>query len=115
MEEYKRVNQCIELLKETHLPTIKKLRVEIQLIQMKRLLLADEVPTESRCGSCGQPLFDGLMDQMGKICGGNFDGETLTEQVERLSWLLTAVGNRQATKCPPVPVQAFPAHLSATA
>lgn len=103
MEEYANVSQCIELLKETHLPTIKKLRVETQLIQIKRLLLADEA-TDSKRGSNCRPLFDGLMGQMAKICGGKYNGQTLTEQVERLSWLLSAVGKHEATQCQPIPV-----------
>ena len=37
--QYRIINQCLQLLKQSEMPTIKKLRVEIQLIQMKRLLL----------------------------------------------------------------------------
>jgi hypothetical protein len=93
--QYIIVNQCLQLLKQSNLPTIKKLRVEIQLIQMKRLLLEDDdLPGKVMYGSYGDSPFDGLLSQMGKICGGNYEGETLTDLMERMSGMLTVLGGQ---------------------
>jgi hypothetical protein len=93
--QYIIVNQCLQLLKQSNLPTIKKLRVEIQLIQMKRLLLADDdLPSKVMYGSYDDSPFDGLLSQMGKICGGNYEGETLTDLMERMSGMLTVLGGQ---------------------
>jgi hypothetical protein len=95
--QYIIVNQCLQLLKQSNLPTMKKLRVEIQLIQMKRLLLEeDELSGKVTCGPYCESDFDGLLTQMGKICGGNYEGETLTDLMERMSGMLTVLGGQSS-------------------
>ena len=93
--QYRIVNQCLELLKQSEMPTIKKLRVEIQLIQMKRLLLNDTLPYEVKCGSCGEDVFEGLLNQMRGICGGKCDGEALSKLMERIGGMLTVLDSEQ--------------------
>jgi hypothetical protein len=96
--QYIIVNQCLQLLKQSNLPTIKKLRVEIQLIQMKRLLLEEDEDTgKVNTGPFGESDFDGLLTQMGKICGGNYEGETLTDLMERMSGMLTVLGGQSSS------------------
>ena len=94
--QYRIINQCLQLLKQSEMPTIKKLRVEIQLIQMKRLLLNDALPNEVKCGSCGEDVFEGLLSQMRGICNGSCDGEALTELMERIGGMLTILGSERA-------------------
>lgn len=94
--QYRIINQCLHLLKQSEMPTIKKLRVEIQLIQMKRLLLNDALPNEIKCGSCGEDVFEGLLNQMRGICGGRCDGESLGELMDRISGILSILGTEQA-------------------
>lgn len=94
--QYRIINQCLQLLKQSEMPTIKKLRVEIQLIQMKRLLLNDALPHEVKCGSCGEEVFEGLLNQMRGICGGGYDGEALSELMERIGGMLSILGSEQA-------------------
>jgi len=91
--QYRIVNQCLQLLKQSDLPTIKKLRVEIQLIQMKRLLLNDGISKEVRNGSCGDDVFVGLLCEMQKICDGNADGEVLAELMDRMAGMLSVLGS----------------------
>ena len=91
--QYRIVNQCLTLLKQSEMPTIKKLRVEIQLIQMKRLLLNDALPNEVKCGSCGEDVFEGLLSQMRGICGGTSDGEALSQLMDRIGGMLTILGS----------------------
>ena len=95
--QYRIINQCLALLKQSEMQTIKKLRVEIQLIQMKRLLLNDALPTEVKCGSCGEDVFEGLLSQMKGICGGNCDGEALTQLMDRIGGMLTMLGSDHAS------------------
>jgi hypothetical protein len=86
------VNQCLQLLKQSNLPTIKKLLVEIKLIQMKRLLLDEEVPSTTLCGYCGENVFETLLCQMRRVSGGDYEGETLADLMERMSGVLTVLG-----------------------
>lgn len=94
--QYRIINQCLQLLKQSEMPTIKKLRVEIQLIQMKRLLLNDSLPSEIRRGSCGEEVFEGLLYQMRGLCGNGYDGEALSELMERIGGMLSILGSEQA-------------------
>jgi len=96
--QYRIINQCLQLLKQSDMPTIKKLRVEIQLIQMKRLLLNDAVPKEVRCGPCGTEVFEGLLSQMRKICGGNCEGEALSELMDSIGGMLTILGSEKLSR-----------------
>jgi hypothetical protein len=94
--QYRIINQCLQLLKQSDMPTIKKLRVEIQLIQMKRLLLNDALPNEVKCGSCGEDVFEGLLSQMRGICVGSSDTEELGELMERIGGMLAILGSDHA-------------------
>ena len=95
--QYRIINQCLQLLKQSEMPTIKKLRVEIQLIQMKRLLLNDTLPSEVRSGPCGEDVFEGLLSQMRGICGGSCDGEALGSLMERIGGILAILGSEHAS------------------
>jgi hypothetical protein len=93
--QYSVINQCLQLLKQSDMPTIKKLRVEIQLIQMKRLLLNDAVSSQVMHGSCGEDVFEGLLCQMRRICGGNCESDALSELMSRIGGMLTVLGGEQ--------------------
>lgn len=90
--KYLIVNQCLQLLKQSNLPTIKKLLVEIKLIQMKRLLLDDDVPSSSKCGYCGESVFEGILSQMRNVCGGDQESENLPALLDRMSGVLMVLG-----------------------
>lgn len=94
--QYSIINQCLQLLKQSDMPTIKKLRVEIQLIQMKRLLLNDNLTNEIVRSSCGDDVFEGLLSQMRRICGGGYEGEALSDLMERIGGMLNVLGGDQA-------------------
>lgn len=94
--QYSIINQCLQLLKQSDMPTIKKLRVEIQLIQMKRLLLNDSLTSDLAHNSCGDDVFDGLLNQMRRICCGRYEGEALTDLMERIGGMLTVLGGDHA-------------------
>ena len=94
-QHYSIINQCLQLLKQSDMPTIKKLRVEIQLIQMKRLLLNDALSTEIMYGSCGEEVFEGLLNQMRHICKGNVEADALADLMKRIGGMLALLGGDQ--------------------
>ncbi|GFO54650.1 hypothetical protein GMSM_16570 [Geomonas sp. Red276] len=96
--QYSIINQCLQLLKQSDMPTIKKLRVEIQLIQMKRLLLNEAIPKEAESGVCSEDKFEGLLSQMRRICGGNYEGEALTSLMDRIGDMLMVLGGDHLTQ-----------------
>ncbi|HBG04189.1 MAG: hypothetical protein A2075_15970 [Geobacteraceae bacterium GWC2_58_44] len=95
--QYSIINQCLQLLKQSDMPTIKKLRVEIQLIQMKRLLLNDAISEEMVCGSSGEDVFEGLLCHMRKICRGNVEADALADLMNRIGGMLNVLGGDQAS------------------
>ena len=96
-QQYSIINQCLQLLKQSDMPTIKKLRVEIQLIQMKRLLLNENLTNDMVKNSCGEDVFEGLLSQMRRICGGGYEGEALSDLMERIGGMLTVLSGDHAT------------------
>jgi hypothetical protein len=94
--QYSIINQCLQLLKQSDLPTIKKLRVEIQLIQMKRLLLNDALTSEIMSDSCGEEVFEGLLNQMRRISRGSTEAEALADLMSRIGGMLSMLGGVQA-------------------
>lgn len=96
-QQYSVINQCLQLLKRCDLPTIKKLRVEIQLIQLKRLLLNDAISSEILLSSSGEEMFQGLLCQMQTINSGSAKADALSELMNQLSGMLTLLGGGQAS------------------
>jgi len=96
-QQYGVINQCLQLLKRSDLPTIKKLRVEIQLIQLKRLLLNDAISSEIMLSSCGNDMFEGLLCQMRTISSGSAKADALSELMNQISGMLTLLGGNQAS------------------
>lgn len=91
-QHYSIINQCLQLLKQSDIPTIKKLRVEIQLIQMKRLLLNDNMSREVMNRTCGEEVFERLLAKMRKIAKGNPEPEELTELMKCIAGMLSVLG-----------------------
>lgn len=81
--QYSLVNQCLALLKQADMQPIKKLRIEIQLIQMKRLLLNEDALVES----CEDTLLEVLSD-IGRIRKGEHDQDIVGSLMGRLGHLL---------------------------
>jgi hypothetical protein len=97
--QYSIINQCLQLLKQSDMPTIKRLRVEIQLIQMKRLLLNEAIAKEVKYGPCGTDVFEGLLGQMRGICGSQGgEGDGLADLMSRIGGMLTVLGGDQTCR-----------------
>jgi hypothetical protein len=97
---YSIVNQCLQLLKQSRIPTTKKLRVEIQLFQMKRLLLNDAIPKNYR--SPGGEGFEGLLGKMQGLCEGNDEFNQLNEVMDHIGGMLSVLDGDQITTEPSV-------------
>lgn len=96
-QQYSVINQCLQLLKRCDLPTIKKLRVEIQLIQLKRLLLNEAISSEILLSSGGEEMFQGLLYQMQTINSGSAKADALAELMNQLSGMLTLLDGGHAS------------------
>jgi hypothetical protein len=92
---YSIINQCMQLLKQSELPTIKKLRVEILLIQLKRLLLDDEMSAEPKFGPCGEEAFDALLNQMRRICSEDCGSEMISSLMDQMGGVVTELSSPQ--------------------
>ncbi len=69
------INQCLWLLEQSDVPTIKRLRIKIQLYQMQRLLLHDAARSAVDCGSCGVQVFEGLLSRMRGVFEEKWQGQ----------------------------------------
>ena len=78
--KYRIINDCLYKLKQSSMPPIERLRIELLLIQMKSLLLKDGVDAEARCK---------LLSEMRRICrSSHFEGEERAELRERFKEVL---------------------------
>jgi hypothetical protein len=93
--EYSVINECLCVLKQSNLPTLNKLRLEIQLYQVKTLLLKDAISKELKCGTCGEGVFEGLLCQMRRICDGSSEVDALADLTEHIRGVLTVLGSDQ--------------------
>jgi hypothetical protein len=91
------INQCLQLLKLSDIPTIKKLRVEIQLIQMKRLLVNDSISNDPK-REYGEDVFEVLLCQMRRISEGSCEGNDLVDLMNRIGGMLAVLGGDQASR-----------------
>jgi hypothetical protein len=95
-EPYSVINQCLLILKQSDLPITKKLHVEIQLIQMKRLLLNDAIPREGApCRCCEEDMFKELLRQMQMVCKGDIEGGPLADLMDSIDGMLVTLGTEQ--------------------
>jgi hypothetical protein len=92
---YSIINQCMQLLKESDLPTIKKLRVEILLIQLKRRLLDEELSAEPKAGPCGEEAFEDLLNMMRRTCCENCESEMVGNLIDRMGGVVNELSSAQ--------------------
>jgi hypothetical protein len=92
--QYLVAKQCLQLLKEINLSCTKKLRLEIQLIQLLRLLLQEDV-TATEAGPCSKEAFDELYQS---VCAmhrhHHASHDAITAITERLGGILAILSSR---------------------
>ncbi|MBJ6727128.1 hypothetical protein [Geomesophilobacter sediminis] len=91
LKQYRILTDCLYLLKNSHLPVMDKLRLEVQLIQAKRLLLNDEVGNKVEGVASSESEFGDLYRRIQEICAPQPElGQTanllqqLTDMTEQL-------------------------------
>ena len=81
--QYRIVNECLPLLKQTDLPSIKKLRIEIQLIQLKRLLLHEDGDR-----SCSEDTLSQVLCDLRKMHDGGCGVDAVSDVTKRLGGII---------------------------
>ena len=92
---YKNVSSCATLLKNCDMPTIEKLRMERDFIEMKRILLRDEPCGGVRPSSHGEEIFEKLLHQTRTTCEGSFQMDHLPDLKNQVHSVLSALRNSE--------------------
>ena len=83
---YEIVNKCLHLLKHSGVSTVRSLKLEIQLIQIKRLLLNYSESGVLKDVTTWEHTFEELFDKINIYC----NNETFyTELIDHISVLIT--------------------------
>jgi hypothetical protein len=92
VKRYSILNECLRLISRSNITPIDKLKIETTLIRIKKLLLNGVPAHKIRCGCCGEDVFEGLLYQMRRICGGVCREDVLADSMERIGGILTVLG-----------------------
>jgi hypothetical protein len=87
LKQYSVLSKCLAELKKSNLPVIEKLRIEVQLIQTKRILLDHVVENKISGLASSEYQFNNLYEQLRNVCGS----EDVPEGMERLKELLLEI------------------------
>lgn len=97
INQYSILNECLQLISRSKIKTIDKLKIEATIIRVKKLLLNDVQRNEIQCGFCGEDVFEGLLYQMRRSCGGGCEEDVLANSIERIGRILTVLGGDPIT------------------
>ena len=89
-QQYRAINYCIQLLRQSKVSELKKQRVEFQMVQLKKLLLQERLPDEV-IGLCSVEVCDSLVAEMGRISRGEGRHGAVDDLLSRLSDLRISV------------------------
>lgn len=84
LKQYAILSNCIFELKQSHLPLQDKLKLEIKLIQAKRLLLQDEVEAGVRGVPWSEAEFRDLYGQFQQACSTGTEATQLTMRLNKM-------------------------------
>ena len=87
MKQYSILTRCLYDLRKSDLPLIEKLRLEVQLIQTKRILLDHNVEHRVTGLASSEKEFDDLYVQLQHVC--NSGG--ITGDLERLKLVIQGI------------------------
>ncbi len=89
------INECLHLLKQSSMPTRKRLRLEIQLIGIKKLLVYDRgISKNIEHWPNGFDMFEELLRQMQRTLGRSGEEDAL---VNLIDGMLTVLGDDNAS------------------
>lgn len=84
---YRLIDDCLKELRHCEIPAIPKLRLEVQLFQIKLLLLRDEVSRDTKVRYCSESVLQKLHRQMAGLRDGDVDGVAIAAVSRRLQQL----------------------------
>ena len=87
LKQYSILSKCLSELKKSDLPIIEKLRIEVQLIQTKRILLDHRVENRITGALDSEQQFNNLYDQLRQVCSSG----GIPVEVERLKELIRVI------------------------
>lgn len=87
LKQYRVLSNCLKVLKSSQLQPIQELKIEVQLIRAKRLLLLDDVFLRVKDNVNSEAQFDSLFRLLDEVCR---EGGRSTE-LENLNRLLDQV------------------------
>lgn len=91
--QYKTAKLCLQMLQASEITTNQKLRLEIQLIQLLRLLLTEDVGC-TVAGPCSEEAFDALLEEVAVIRKKRGHPDAINCVMERLGSMLAALSER---------------------
>lgn len=93
------LNECLQILGQSEVTHIKKLRIEIQLIQLKRLLLKDDLPKDVISQKCGTNALSNLRSEMKNISSTKGGGDGVHNVMESLNSIIAAISVPAGANC----------------
>jgi hypothetical protein len=86
MKEYKIIDGCLKTLRDSHVDTMQKLRMENLFVAMKMLLLMDISDDPAIPEALRHDSFEELLNRVKQVCaGGSADGVTgLLDHVKKM-------------------------------
>lgn len=91
--QYHVAKLCLQMLKGSEMPTRKKLRLEVQLIQLLRLLLSEDLAC-TVVGPCSKKAFDELLEEVTAIREKRGMPGDINSAMERLGGILLTLSER---------------------
>lgn len=87
LRQYRVLTSCLSELKASNLPAIDKLKLEIQIIRIKRVLLDQEVAHRVLGNANSERAFDDLHDQVRSVCSSGLSDRGTEELFSHLEAL----------------------------
>jgi hypothetical protein len=84
LKQYSILNCCLSELKKSGIPAMEKLKLEVELIRMKRILLDHEVEHRVRGDIAGETEFNLLYSLMQDACSSDNETERIVKVVMHL-------------------------------
>jgi len=76
IKQYDLLNSCLRQLKSSKLPALKKLKIELLLIQTKQVLLKSVVESRVTGDAASEREFLGIYDSVRRVCSCYCEAET---------------------------------------
>lgn len=85
-KQFKLIDECLQVLRRCNIPSMQKLRLEVQLFRIKLLLLSDNMSRETKCSICSEGTLLEVYNQLVVIDGKGSGAvlEAVTTQLRQI-------------------------------